>query len=91
MKIIWVAHSFTVSPTVHFNQNAFCKKLLSDMQNNEFVSACTVDPERRTPTAQDVSHPISENHCLPESQISLCKNFITNFASVTEFLTLFIV
>lgn len=32
--------SFIVSSTLHFNQNAFSKKLISGMQNNEFISAC---------------------------------------------------
>lgn len=86
----YLGSSFTVSSTLDFNQNVFCKELLSDMQSNEFVSAVYRPMhKRKTPTAQDVSHPISANHSLPESQISLCKNFIINFAWITEFLTLF--
>lgn len=34
--------------------------------------------------------PFSANHCLLESEISLCKNLIMNFAWITEFLTLFV-
>lgn len=54
---------FTVSSTLHFNQKAFSKKLISDGQNNELISACVQRPvpKRKMPAGQDASHPISAN------------------------------